>query len=99
MFYGMLDHVVKALHEVKTLHSEDTSQVHDHAGGGTHILKIQKSSVQNFNWAINADDTIAYGTGLWCAVLSRFSHVPFSATLRTIARQAPLFLEFSRQIY
>ena len=35
-----------------------------------------------------------------CAcMLSRFSHVQFSATLWTIACQAPLFMGFSRQEY
>ena len=32
-------------------------------------------------------------------MLSRFSHVQFSATLWTVARQAPLFMGFSRQEY
>ena len=33
------------------------------------------------------------------AVPSRFSHVRLCATLRTVALQAPLFMEFSRQEY
>ena len=32
-------------------------------------------------------------------VLSRFSHVRLSATLWTVARQAPLSMAFSRQAY
>ena len=63
----------------------------------SHILKIRKFSGQNFNWAINTDDTIAYGAVLRCAALSRFSDVPLFVTLQTAARQAPLFMEFSRQ--
>ena len=34
-----------------------------------------------------------------CAVLSRFSHVRLFATLRTVARQAPQSVGFSRQEY
>ena len=64
----------------------------------SHILKIRKFSGQNFNWAINTDDTIAYGAVLRCAALSRFSDVPLFVTLQTAARQAPLFMEVSRQI-
>ena len=34
-----------------------------------------------------------------CAVLSGFSHVQLFETLETVARQAPLSMEFSRQEY
>ena len=36
---------------------------------------------------------------LHACMLSRFSHVQLFATLWTIARQAPLSMEFSRQEY
>ena len=34
---------------------------------------------------------------LMCAMLSRFSHVRLSATLWTVASQAPLYMGFSQQ--
>ena len=37
--------------------------------------------------------------GLCCAMLSRFNHVQFFATLWTIAHKAPLSMGFSRQEY
>ena len=36
---------------------------------------------------------------MYCAVLSHFSRVRLFTTPRTIARQAPLSMEFSRQEY
>ena len=53
----------------------------------------------SFVWAPNFFSYLCFHPSVRACMLSRFSRVPLLATLWAVARQAPLFMGFSRQEY
>ena len=88
---------------MKPMHSSLSTQLHKHKSMSDLTLEIVETKLRKAevstreNSQLRWEDSLINKGAVCCAVLSHFSCVWISATLWTVAHQAPLSMRFSRQ--
>ena len=88
---------------MKPMHSSLSTELHKHKSLSDLTLEIVETKLRKAevstreNSQLRWEDRLINKGAVCCAVLSHFSCVWISATLWTVAHQAPLSMRFSRQ--